>query len=117
MTTLPLRTAMKFLLILNWGLWSALLVALIYWLVLILVQDKRSPEAGPALGYFLVGVGLVFLAVTGGLLYWLAQKKSVVALIVLSWPLVPFIARPIVRAAKHWKYDHAKSSISDISGS
>ena len=108
---------MKFLLILNWTLWSALLVALIYSLVLILLQGTKTPEAGPALGFFLVGVGLVFLTVTGGLLHWLGQKKSVTTLIILSWPLLPFIARPIVMAVKDWKYSHRKSVGSDLPGS
>lgn len=112
---------MKFLIILNWTLWSALLLALLYALVAILSEGRTSPEAGPALGVFFVGAGLVFSAGTGGLVYWLTQRKSVTGLIILSlilaWPLVPLVARPIVMAFKDWKYNQGKNTTDGLSGS
>ena len=105
---------MTFFIILHWILWSTLLIALIYALVIILTQRSRSPEAGPALGVFLIVLGLSFSAATGGLLHWFVQRQSftglLIMMLVLAWPLGPLIARPIAMAIKDWKYSHPKSS-------
>jgi hypothetical protein len=112
---------MTYLIILNWTLWSALLIALIYALVLILTERSRTPEAGPALGVFLIALGLLFSATTGGLLHRFAQKQSfpglIIMTLVLAWPLVPLIARPIGVAIKEWKYAHSKSARGNLSAS
>ena len=105
---------MKFLVILDWTLWSALFIALIYALVTILTERSRSPEAGPGLGVFLIMLGLGFSAATGASLHWLAQKQSITGMVlmmlVLAWPLVPVVARPLILAYKDWKYAHEKTS-------
>jgi hypothetical protein len=112
---------MKFLIILNWTLWSALLIALLYALVAILTERSTSPEAGPALGVFLIGLGLLFSAATGASVHWLAQKQSIAGLIVmaliLAWPLVPIVARPVITAFKDWKYSHSKGTTGNLSTS
>ena len=112
---------MKFLIILNWTLWSALLIALLYALVAMLTERSSSPESGPALGVFLIGLGLLFSAATGGSLYWFAQKQSITGLIVmtltLAWPLIPIIGRPVAMAVKDWKYTHSKGTTGNLSTS
>jgi hypothetical protein len=112
---------MKFLIALNWILWSTLLMALVYALVMILTERSRTPEAGPALGIFLVGLGILFSAATGALLHRFAHKESFTGLIVmalvLAWPLVPLIARPIGLAIKDWKYSHSKNAQGNLSTS
>lgn len=104
---------LKFILILNWTLWSGLIIALLYALVTILTERNDRPEAGPVLGVFLVGVGLLFSAATAALLYWLTQRQSVTGMVLmtllLAWPLVPLIARPIGMAIKDWKCAQAKA--------
>jgi len=107
---------MKFLVVLDWTLWSALFTALLYALVTILTERSRSPEAGPGLGIFLIMLGLGFSAATGVSVYWLAQKQSAAGLVlmslVLAWPLLPVVARPLILAYKEWKHaqkDRAKS--------
>jgi hypothetical protein len=112
---------MKFLLILDWTLWSALLLALIYALVAILTERSRSPEAGPGLGIFLIILGLGFSAATGASLFWFAQKQSITGTVlmslVLAWPLVPVVARPVMLAYKNWKFAQEKNSPENLPAS
>jgi hypothetical protein len=112
---------MKFLIILNWTPWSALLIALLYALGAMLTERSSSPEARPALGVFLIGLGLLFSAASGSSLYWLAQKQSIAGLIVmtmiLAWPLVSIIGRPLAMALKDWKYTHSKGTTGNLSTS
>lgn len=103
---------MKFLVILDWTLWCALFIALVYALVAVLAERNRRPKAGPVLGVLLIILGLGFSAASGASLCWLAQKQSITGMVlmsfVLAWPLVPVVARPLILAFKEWKYAQEK---------
>jgi hypothetical protein len=96
------------LVILDWSLWAALLIALVYALFSLLATRRSSPLTGPMFGVFLLSLGLLFSAVTAVLLIWLADKQSLVGLVVitllLAWPLFPLIAQPVMGALRSWKY-------------
>ncbi len=98
---------MKFLTVVDWLLWSTLFIALTYALIAILTERNRSSPSGPGLGVFLILLGLLFSAATGASLHWFAQKQSITGMtlmsLVLAWPLMPIVARPLVLAYKNGK--------------
>src|SRR5215207_11445845 len=85
-----------------WTLWSVLLLVLLYWLVRISTERTSSPEATRGLGIFLVMALMVLLGVAGWLVSVAARKQSLGGLItmaiLLTYPLVPAIAGPLIRA-------------------
>lgn len=111
--------AMKFLVVLNWTLWSALFISLSYALVVILTERTRGPKAGPGLGIFLLVLGLVFSVATGTSIYWLTQKQSVPGMLLMSlvlvWPVTSMVARPISLACRDWKYAQQKRAEKNLS--
>lgn len=81
-----------FLALFNWTLWGALLVAMLYALITLFVGRSQRLRSGRALGLLMLGVGLLFLAASGTLLYWLAQKESLNGLTVIAVLLAGTVA-------------------------
>jgi hypothetical protein len=102
-----------------WVLWSILLVALLYGLVLLL-QDgpgRSSPEASSALGFFAFAVLLCVLVGAGGLLYWCTRRGSLAGVIVmtllLAYPVVGLVANPAIIAYKKWRFERTAAAVGD----
>lgn len=106
--------ATRILVPLCWTFWSILAVGLLYWFVRLATEKTSSPEVGPGAGLFLVLFLAALLAGAGFLLAWAARKQStgwlITLAIVLAYPIVPAVARPIVLARKErrWAADAAR---------
>ena len=102
----------------NWTLWGILLAVLLYGLVRVSTERTSSPEAGPGLGIFAVLFVLALLAGAGLLLKVAARRESTVGLItltvILAWPLVFFIADPVMRANKSRRFADDEARIGDF---
>jgi hypothetical protein len=102
----------------NWTLWGILLVVMLYWLVRVSTERTSSPEAGPGLGIFAVLFVLALLAGAGLLLKVAARRESTVGLItltvILAWPLVFFIADPVMRANKSRRFADDEARVGDF---
>ena len=92
-----------------WSLWGILLLGVLYMAVRMATERTSSPEAGPGLGLFLILLLLGVLAGLAALLVWAGRKQShaglIVLMIVLVYPLVMLIARPIIIGYKQHQWD------------
>jgi hypothetical protein len=91
---------------------------LVYLLFSLMTETTHSPEAGPGLGIFLVGMlGLLLAAAAFALLY-LSRGESRVGLVavslVLLYPAFVLIAQPAVIGYKNLKSDREESAHGDF---
>ena len=81
-------------------------------------ERTSSPEAGPGLGVFLVLLLLGVLAGLAALLVWAGRRQSsgglIFLMILLAYPLVMLIARPIIIGLKQYKWDREDAQHGDF---
>jgi hypothetical protein len=81
-------------------------------------EHTSSPEAGPGLGIFAVLFVLAVLAGAGLLLKVAARRESTTGLIaltvILAWPLVFFIADPLMRASRGRRFANDEARVGDF---
>jgi hypothetical protein len=101
-----------------WSLWGVLLLGVLYMSVRLATERTSSPEAGPGLGLFLVLLLLGVLAGLAGLLVWAGRRQSsgglILLMILLAYPLVMLIARPIVIGYKQYRWDKEDAQHGDF---
>ena len=102
----------------GWTLWGIILLALLYGLVRVMTERNTSPEAGPGLGVMLF---LVLLALHGGvglLFAWAVRRQSSIGIIllaiVLGYPLVIAIARPLVMGYRSRQWEKEAARVGDF---
>jgi len=101
-----------------WALWGILLLGVLYGAVRMATERTSSPEAGPGLGLFLILVLLGILAGLAALLVWAGRRQSggglIFLVVLLAYPLVMLIARPVIMAYKQYKWDKEDAQHGDF---
>lgn len=101
-----------------WLLWGVLVAGVLYMSVRLATERTSSPEAGPGLGVFLILLLLGVLAGLAGLLVWAGRRQSsgglIFVMILLAYPLVMLIARPIIIGYKQYRWDREDARHGDF---
>jgi hypothetical protein len=108
----------RFLVRLSWFLWGVLVCAALIGMVAMMGERGRSPEVSPGFGVYVAMFMLVLLLVLALLLKVATRRQSAVGLIamtlVLVWPLVVLVGRPLVLAYDNWVLEREEARTGDF---
>jgi hypothetical protein len=114
----PRSMIARFVVPIGWTFWGIVLLILLYWPVRIATEPETRPEAGRGLGLFVVFVLLALHAGAGVLFAWVVRRGSSAGLIALAillgYPLVAVIARPVILAYKSRQYAKEAARVGDF---
>ncbi len=108
----------RFLVRLSWSLWGVLLCAALIGMVTMMGESSSSPEVSSGFGVYVAMFMMVLLLVLALLLKVVTRRQSPVGLIamtlVLMWPLVVLVGRPMVLAWDNWVLEREEARIGDF---
>lgn len=108
----------RFLVRLSWSLWGVLLCAALIGMVAMMGETDRSPEVSAGFGVYVAMFMMVLLLVLALLLKVATRRQSSVGLVtmtlVLVWPLVVLVGRPIVVAWDNWVLEQEEARTGDF---
>ena len=108
----------RFLVPLSWSLWGVLLCAALFGMATMMTETDTSPEVSAGLGVYVVMFMLVLLLVLALLLKVATRRQSTIGLVsmtlVLLWPLVVLVGRPLVLAYDDWVLEKEEARVGDF---